>query len=92
MSYDEFRKFSDEEWKIKLFPSKSKVASADGKPPLMVLASIRDSRDPLDGLEALEVVIRYERLTSTYKGLRTIASIMIYLRYGIWRFITFNSK
>jgi transposase len=31
------------------------------------------------------IVIRYERLESTYKALVTIASIIIHLRYGIWR-------
>ena len=31
------------------------------------------------------IIIRYERLASTYKALVTIASIIIYLRYGIWR-------
>jgi len=31
------------------------------------------------------IVIRYERLASTYKALVTIASIIIHLRYGIWR-------
>jgi len=30
-------------------------------------------------------VLRYEKLASTYKALVTIASIIIYLRYGIWR-------
>jgi transposase len=29
------------------------------------------------------IVVRYERLESTYKALTTIASIIIHLRYGI---------
>jgi transposase len=29
------------------------------------------------------IIIRYERLESTYKALVTIASIIIHLRYGI---------
>ncbi len=31
------------------------------------------------------IVLRYERPASTYKAPVTIASIIIYLRYGIWR-------
>jgi transposase len=31
------------------------------------------------------IIIRYERLASTYKALVTIASIIIHLRYGILR-------
>jgi transposase len=31
------------------------------------------------------IIIRYEELTSTYKALVTIASILIHLRYKIWR-------
>jgi len=31
------------------------------------------------------IVLRYEKLASTYKALATIASIIIYLKYGIWR-------
>ena len=31
------------------------------------------------------IIIRYERLTSTYKALINIACIIIHLRYGIWR-------
>ena len=31
------------------------------------------------------IILRYEKLASTYKALVTIASIIIYLRYGIWR-------
>jgi hypothetical protein len=31
------------------------------------------------------IIIRYEKLTSTYKALVTIASIIIHLRYGILR-------
>ena len=32
---------------------------------------------------ARRIIIRYERLESTYKALVTIASIIIHLRYGI---------
>jgi transposase len=31
------------------------------------------------------IIIRYEKLASTYKALVTIASIIIHLRYGILR-------
>ena len=31
------------------------------------------------------IIIRYERIASTYKALVTIASIIIHLRYGILR-------
>jgi transposase len=31
------------------------------------------------------IIIRYERVASTYKVLVTIASIIIHLRYGILR-------
>jgi transposase len=31
------------------------------------------------------IIIRYERLASTYKALATITSIIIHLRYGILR-------
>jgi transposase len=31
------------------------------------------------------IIVRYERLASTYKALVTIASIIIHLRYGILR-------
>jgi transposase len=31
------------------------------------------------------IILRYERLASTYKALVTIASIIIHLRYGILR-------
>jgi transposase len=31
------------------------------------------------------IIIRYEKLASTYKALATIASITIHLRYGILR-------
>jgi transposase len=31
------------------------------------------------------IILRYERLASTYKALATIASIIIHLRYGILR-------
>jgi transposase len=31
------------------------------------------------------IILRYERLVSTYKALATIASIIIHLRYGILR-------
>jgi len=33
------------------------------------------------------IILRYERLASTYKALATIASIIIHLRYGILRWI-----
>jgi transposase len=31
------------------------------------------------------IILRYEKLASTYKALATIASIIIHLRYGILR-------
>jgi len=31
------------------------------------------------------ITIRYERLAMTYKAFINIASIIIHLRYGVWR-------
>jgi len=84
-----FREFSDLEWEVikPLLPPRSRNGRKPKPYSIELYKRMRSAVERFFGwLKSFRrIILRYERLASTYKALVTIASIIIHLIYGILR-------